>query len=324
MKISGKQNASKKPTFALPQPFTSNEGERSLSILGTSGSALDCVSESQTWRLIDSGPADAAINMAIDEAIAFACQQGRAPATLRFYTWRPFALSIGYFQDAAVEIDLARCKAQGYGFVRRPTGGKAVLHDQELTYSVAARADNPLFPKNLHGAFMVIAEALIAGLNHLGIQAQVFGLASRKKQVQSSERSASCFASAMGFEIGFKGKKLIGSAQRRWREGFLQHGSILCQFDPGQLFNLLKFSDKHERNQALAHTTQAVTSLSSILPDQPDIHHIKEGLIQGFEEALKIRLTPSQLSPFEQNLVQTLAHKKYGTDAWNLQRHQNP
>ena len=118
----------------------------------------------QFWRLIDSGGADAPMNMAIDEAIALACQQGQSPATLRFYTWQPAALSIGYFQNVEGEIDLTRCKAQGYGFVRRPTGGKAVLHDQELTYCVAAKTDNPLFPKDLHSAFLVIAQALISGL----------------------------------------------------------------------------------------------------------------------------------------------------------------
>ncbi len=278
----------------------------------------------ETWRIIDNGPADPAINMAVDEAISLACRQGQSPTTLRFYTWRPASLSIGYFQNASAEIDIERCKAQGYGFVRRPTGGKSVLHDQELTYSVVARADNPLFPKDLHSSFMVIAQALILGLDYLGIEGQVFGSTSPQRRTRSSEVSPSCFASAMGFEIGVDGKKLVGSAQRRWRDGFLQHGSILCRFDPGQLFNLLKFYDEGERTRALAKTAKTVTSLSSILQDQPDIHHIKEGLIQGFEEALKIRLMPSQLTPFEWDMVQSLARKKYGTDAWNLHRHQVP
>ena len=128
----------------------------------------------------------------------------------------------------------------------------------------------------------------------------------------------------MGFEIGVDGKKLIGSAQRRWRDGFLQHGSILCHFDPGRLFNLLKFSDEGERAQALAKTARVVTSLSSILQGQLDIHRIKEGLIRGFENALNIRVMPSQLTPFELKVAKNLAVKKYGTDAWNLQRHQVP
>jgi lipoate-protein ligase A len=278
----------------------------------------------ETWRLIDTGPADPAINMAVDEAISQSCREGQGPTTLRFYTWRPAALSIGYFQNASAEIDLEQCKAQGYGFVRRLTGGKSVLHDQELTYSVMARANNPLFPKDLHRSFMVIAQALISGLDYLGIQAEVFGQISTKKQRRSQQISPSCFASAMGFEIGVDGKKLIGSAQRRWRDGFLQHGSILCHFDPEQLFNLLKFSDESERTQAIAITAKTVTSLSSILQDHPDIHQIKKGLIQGFENALKIRLMPSELTPYERDLAQTLAREKYGTDDWNLYRHQIP
>jgi len=278
----------------------------------------------EAWRLIDSGSADPAMNMAIDEAISLTCRQGQSPTTLRFYTWQPAALSIGYFQNASAEIDLERCKAQGYRFVRRPTGGKSVLHDQELTYSVVARADNPLFPKDLHRSFIVIAQALISGLDHLSIQAQVFGSTSTKKRTRSPEISPSCFASATGFEIGVDGKKFIGSAQRRWRDGFLQHGSILCHFEPERLFNLLKFSDEGERTQARTKTAQAVTSLSSILKNQPDINYIKEGLIQGFEEALKIRLMPSQLTPFEWSLAKNLTRKKYGTDDWNLHRHQAP
>ena len=278
----------------------------------------------QTWRLIDNGPANAATNMAIDEAIALASRLGHSPTTLRFYTWYPSALSIGYFQSIEEEIRLAHCKAQGYGFVRRPTGGKAVLHDQELTYSVAARADNSLFPKDLHGTFLVIAQAFIRGLDGLGIKAQVFGPESRRRQAISPQSSQACFATAMGFEIGVEGKKLIGSAQRRWREGFLQHGSILLEFHPEKLFDLLKFPDGKRRKQALDKAVQVVTSLSSILQKRLDPNRLKEGLIKGFEETLKIQVAPSPLAPFELELAQTLIQKKYGTDAWNLHRHQDP
>jgi lipoate-protein ligase A len=260
--------------------------------------------------------------MAMDEVISLGCRQGQSPTTLRFYTWQPASLSIGYFQNASAEIDLERCKTQGYGFVRRPTGGKSVLHDQELTYSVVARMDHPLFPKDLHRCFLVISQALILGLNYLGIEGQVFGSASSKKRMRLSEVSPSCFASAMGFEIGVDGKKLIGSAQRRWRDGFLQHGSILCRFEPRQLFNLLKFYDEAERTRAAAKAAKTVTSLSSILQDQPDMRRIKEALIRGFEEALKVRLMPSQLTPPEWDMVRNLARGKYGTDAWNLHRRQ--
>ena len=128
----------------------------------------------------------------------------------------------------------------------------------------------------------------------------------------------------MGFEIGVEGEKLIGSSQRRWREGFLQHGSILCHFSPEKLFDLLKFSDESKRKQALARMASAVTSLSSILQQEMDLQPIKEGLIKGFEETLKIRLTRSDLTPFELDLAQRLAYRKYGTDAWNLQRRQTP
>jgi lipoate-protein ligase A len=262
--------------------------------------------------------------MAIDEAIALACRQGHSPTTLRFYTWNPPALSVGYFQNITKEVNLARCKAQGYGFVRRPTGGKAVLHDQELTYSITAKADNPLFPRDLHGCFLVIARAILCGLHGLGIEAEVFGKESPRRQPHASRSSQACFATALGFEIGVEGKKLIGSAQRRWRKGFLQHGSILIEFHPENLFDLLKFPDEEKRKQAMDNAVQAINSLSRILQKRLGINSIKEGLIKGFEETLNIRLIPSQLTSFEVELAQTFVHKKYGTSAWNLHRVQVP
>jgi lipoate-protein ligase A len=274
----------------------------------------------QTWRLILNGPANAAANMAIDEAIAMACRQGHSPPTLRLYSWHPPALSVGYFQNIEKEIDLGRCKSEGYGLVRRATGGKAVLHDQEITYSVSARTDNPLFPKDLGGTFLVIARAFIHGLQGLGIRPQVFGIESQRRRPDAFQGAQACFATAMGFEIGVERKKLIGSAQRRWKDGFLQHGSLLLEFHSEKLFKLLKFSDEEKRQQAMEKTSRAVTSLCSLLQRNPDPVHLKEMIIKGFEETLKIRLVPSQLTSSEKEAAQILIQRKYGNDDWNLQR----
>ncbi len=274
----------------------------------------------QNWRLLLTGPAEAQTNMAIDEAIALACRNGQVPTTLRFYTWKPAALSIGYFQKAESEIHLDRCRKQGYGFVRRLTGGKAVLHDQEFTYSLVSRTDNPLFPKDLYGSFLVFANALVYGLGNFGVHAQVFGSRGSGETAKSRESAPACFGMSRGFEVGVDGKKLIGSAQRRWKEAFLQHGSILCHFDPDQILSLLVFPNESDRKQTRTEMLENVTSLNSIHRKEIDLDLLKKSLIKGIEETFQIKLIPSSLTSLEQELAHRLAKEKYGNDDWNLGR----
>ena len=251
--------------------------------------------------------------MAIDEAMALACRQGLCPPTLRFYTWAPAALSLGFFQEIGRDVDPVLCRQGHYDLVRRPTGGKAVLHGHDLTYSIISRRDNPLFPGDLYGTFMVIAGGLITGLRKMGIPAVVFGPSARRGR-PSDQTNPSCFASAMGFEIGVNGKKLIGSAQRRWRDGFLQHGSILCTDPPGQ--DPALFSGRNPENDP----EKSSTSLSTLLRKPPDEHGIKRCLVQGMEAGLPVRFIRAGLTDYEQGLASRLVREKYGTTEWTLGR----
>src|SRR3990170_3798109 len=174
----------------------------------------------QTWRIIDTGKHNGYYNMAVDEAIAIAVREGRVPTTLRFYTWDPPCISIGYFQKP--DESLNGC------IVRRITGGRAVFHGSDLSYSVVSRTDNTMFPKNIRGTYSAIAIALTAGLRHLGINPDpVDGNKSRKDSTAEYHKTRLCFNTAIRHEITVHGKKLIGSSQRRWSDVFLQHGSIL-------------------------------------------------------------------------------------------------
>ena len=270
-------------------------------------------------RLIEQGAAGAAVNMAVDEAVATACREGESPLTLRLYEWSPAALSIGYFQDTHQEVDLDRCKALGRTLVRRVTGGQAVLHDEELTYSLSARTDDPLFPKDLHGTFMTIAKGLISGLRLMDIRAEIM-CHPDLPAAGTYQSSPSCFMTALGFEIGVAGKKLIGSAQRRWKDGFLQHGSILCTHHPERLVELLKWPSEEKKEEALAKLGQAATSLSEILGSKPDSHSLRVVVVKGMEETLGVRLIPGALSADEKELSRKLLEEKYGSDSWNLKR----
>jgi lipoate-protein ligase A len=249
--------------------------------------------------------------MALDEAISMACGKGLVPPTLRFYGWNPPAVSIGYFQKSGEEELLGPPGGSGISIVRRPTGGRAVFHHLELTYSVSARTDNPLFPRGVEATYRVIAEALICGLRHLGIRADIFqNLHDADHPVpRSPSPSPSCFASPYGHEIAVSGRKLVGSAQRRRRDFFLQHGSILRSPDP--LF------------QAFFRNPEGgppPITLQEVLGRPVDDSEVIPMLCLGFREVWKIDFKPGEVHPVELELAYDLERTKYATKEWNFKR----
>ena len=142
------------------------------------------------WRLLDCGPADGFTNMAIDEAILEVHAAEGGLCTLRFYTWSPPALSLGYGQPIESDIDLTQCQALGIDVVRRPTGGRAVLHEHEVTYSVVISADDPRVSSGVLAAYLTISQALIRGLSYLGISAELLPL--RRGIPLSSDAGVPC------------------------------------------------------------------------------------------------------------------------------------
>ena len=141
------------------------------------------------WRILPFGKAGAVENMAVDEAVFRASIHKKAPPTLRFYGWRVPALSIGYFQDYGKEVDREACRKFGVDIVRRPTGGKAVLHEQELTYAVIAGADSPLFPPDILKTYRVISGCIAKGLAKVGIRAEK----TDARQAPDGTLRSSCF-----------------------------------------------------------------------------------------------------------------------------------
>ena len=197
------------------------------------------------WRLIRHGPATGAYNMAVDEAIGRAVAQEAAPPTLRFYAWEPPCVSLGRNQ-ALASVDSARCAALGYDIVRRPTGGRAILHTDELTYSVAARPENPLMAGMVLESYLRLGYGLVAGLEELGIPAEEAPGTNRAGR----DVSAACFEVPSAYEIVADGRKLLGSAQTRRSDYVLQHGSLPLTGDLTRLVDCLTFASEEEARGA--------------------------------------------------------------------------
>lgn len=191
------------------------------------------------FRLIDSGDCDAAFNMALDEALALSVKDGKTPPAVRFYGWRRPSLSLGRFQKNRDGFHVDFIRASGLPAVVRPTGGRAVLHlPNELTYSVCSRFVGVFSGKDLFGCYAIISSAISGALEQLGAKVEVRS-ERRAGQGQRQSKNAHCFQSVSYSEISSGGRKLVGSAQRRWPEGFLQQGSIPFETGgplPGRIF----------------------------------------------------------------------------------------
>ena len=264
------------------------------------------------WRILPFERAAAAKNMAIDEAVFRKNICGESPPTLRFYGWRSPALSIGYFQDYRKEVDDEACRKFGVEVVRRPTGGKAVLHERELTYAVVAGADTGLFPPDILKTYLVIGRCLAEGLAGVGIRAEM------KEDGQRPPDGAlpsACFSFPSRYELLVEGRKICGSAQMRSQGAFLQHGSLLTAFDPLRTCEVML---PHRRLEEEADRLRnAVTSVGEQAGPALDEEGLRRALWEGFERTLGIRLWDGMLTPGEQALRDELVEKKYGREEWN-------
>ena len=253
----------------------------------------------EKWRVIEDGPKDGQSNMAIDSAILAACESGEVLPTLRLYSWERPTLTIGYAQDIDREIDFDRCREFDIQVVRRPTGGRALLHHHELTYSITVPIPHPKFPNSLHGAYKVIAQALLEGLEALGIRDAILANASGLSRRYFYPHSPSCLSSINHWEIEVKGAKLVGSAQRRKKRAFLQHGSILIDCDRLLSISLFKYNTSDSRARSMNILNNNVITLSEYLGKDVTREEVSQALKQGFSRTLFGRWIQGSLSPSE-------------------------
>lgn len=274
------------------------------------------------WRVINSGFGPAAWNMAVDEAILHAHAGDAVPPTVRFYGWQPAAMSIGYFQKAAAEVNLEQCRQAGIAVVRRLTGGRAVLHAAELTYSVVVRADAPRIPATITASYHYFSAGLLAGLQALGIEAGLSMPRAAYSQAGPRRRpaSAACFDAPSQYELTVSGRKLAGSAQVRKDGVILQHGSILLAFQPEQVAALLKLPSPEQQSSVAALLASRAISVQEILGREVSWDSVRQTMTIAFATALGLTLEPGRLSAQEQAAAEELVRTKYGCDSWNLLR----
>jgi lipoyl(octanoyl) transferase len=265
------------------------------------------------WRLLAFQNYNIFENMAIDEAIFLETCKNKKPPTIRFYGSAPSAVSIGYFQDAKKDLNVEKCRRQGIHIARRITGGKAVYHFNELTYSVAACEQEKIFPADISGTYEIISRCIARGLRRLGLDAV---LAEEGRVQKKEDRNSCCFSTPAKSELLVKGRKICGSAQVRKREGFLQHGLLLLDFNPEQMADLLFPASTPERVEKLKKTVAAVKEETA---NPVNEREICSALKKGFIEELGVRLEEGCLTSGEEKLKNELL-KKYMDVDWNIDR----
>jgi len=258
-----------------------------------------------TWRLLRLAPADGAMNMAVDEAILRAVAAGMVPPTLRLYAWEPPCLSLGRAQSAT-DVDRDAVQAAGFDLARRPTGGKAILHVDELTYSVVAPQGEPRVAGGIVESYGRLSAALVRGLDRLGIA----GLAADQRAENRRLEGPVCFEAPSDYEITVGGRKLVGSAQMRAQGTVLQHGALPLHGDIARICSLLAAHPDPAQVRARATTVEEALGRTVAWEEAAD------ALATGFAEALNLHLEPGALTDAERVWAEELRTDKYTTEAW--------
>jgi lipoate-protein ligase A len=250
--------------------------------------------------------------MAVDEAILEAAGRGDSPPTLRLYAWQPPCLSLGYAQPIT-DVDIPRLQAHGWEVVRRPTGGRAVLHTDEITYSVIAPLDEPRVAGTVLESYQRLAAALVEALRLLSLPVAMQERSGR----HSSTANPVCFEIPSTYEITVDGKKLIGSAQARRKEGVLQHGSLPLTGDLTRILQVLTFPDEESRTRAADRLLMRATTVETALGRAVTWDEAAQAFRTAFSKVLALSLQNADLSPTEKERAEELVTSKYAHTNWN-------
>ena len=258
-----------------------------------------------TWRLIRSRPTDGAMNMAIDEAILRAVARGEVPPALRLYSWEPPCLSLGRGQPVE-DVDRAALEAGGYDLVRRPTGGRAILHIDELTYSVIVPHGDPRVTGSVVESYRGLGSGLMRAMELLGVP----NLVADQRAENRRDEGPVCFEVPSDYEITAGGRKLVGSAQMRARGVVLQHGTVPLHGDIARICSVLIQHPDPAGVRARATTVERARGLPVSWEDAA------EAMAQGFSEMLNLQLAPADLTAGERAAARELRDEKYATREW--------
>jgi lipoate-protein ligase A len=265
------------------------------------------------WRVIVDGAADGLFNMAVDEAIAQAVASGQALSTLRLYGWEPGCLSLGYAQSAS-DVQTDALRARGWDVVRRLTGGRAILHIDEMTYSVVTPLDDPRVEGGVVESYRRLSRGLMAGLGSLGAAVS----AGKGDGSARGFDGPVCFEVPSDYEITSQGKKLLGSAQTRRGGVVLQHGALPLWGDITRICDVLVFASDAEREEARTRLLSRAITLEEALGQRVSMEDVVEAMTDGFHEALCLTLQPGDLSPEERARAEFLRETKYASAEWTM------
>ncbi len=263
------------------------------------------------WRLLITHPASGAWNMAADEAILDSIGHGESLPTFRLYAWDPACLSLGHAQPFA-DVDTARLHARGWEVVRRATGGRAILHTDELTYSVIGSAEEPLLAGGVLESYNRIAQALLLAVKNLELLVEM-------KEGKTNDQAIPnpvCFEVPSTYEITVGGKKLIGSAQARKKEGVLQHGSLPLTGDLTRICQALVFENETAREDASKRLLARATTVEAALGRAVSWETAAQAFIHAFEAQLGLCFEKGELSEFESRRTEELVREKYAHPSW--------
>ncbi len=259
----------------------------------------------EKWAFVENTPQDAAINMALDEALLHWHQKGEIPPTLRFYRWNEPTLSIGYFQKVDGKIDLEGIKKHQCQLVRRMTGGSAVLHDDELTYSIVISERHERVASSIRQAYYDLSKGILRAYQLLGIEVDY------AHEPISKNRSTICFEQPAFYELLANGKKISGNAQIRKKGILLQHGSIPISMNVEMLFDLLQFPTDQIKKRKRQGFYERATTINKELGEKQSYKVVRDAFQQGFSEILNIELEPITLTEEQWKEVYQIAEAKY-------------
>ncbi len=262
------------------------------------------------WRLILSDPMSGARNMAIDSAILAAVEQGKSPPTLRLYRWETPCLSLGYSQDYS-DVDVDQLTVNNWDVVRRPTGGRAILHTDELTYAVIGPKSDPRLAGSLMDSYQNISLALFDTLSNLGLPVEV-----HEGKNPEAHHQPICFENPSNFEITANGKKIIGSAQARKKTSLLQHGSLPLTGDLTRITKVLCYPTNAERRQAAAGLPEKAVTIFDVLGLEISWDQAARTLADSFSKVLNLDLKKGDLLPDEKIQALQLESEQFGHPSW--------
>ncbi len=270
----------------------------------------------QMRSLRDCSFRDGASNMAVDSAILAAVAGGDQPPTLRLYGWKPFCLSLGYGQRTR-DADLDALAARGWDLTRRPTGGKAILHGDELTYSLCLPLDHPLAGGDIIESYRRISAGLLRALELLGLEADA---PRQREQARGADLGPVCFEMPSHYEISVGGRKLIGSAQLRRKGALLQHGTLPLRGDLARICDVLTFESESARRQRKRTVRERALTLAEAAGEPLTWSEAASAIERGFASAFNLEMAPNQLSPAELSRAEQLIAERFGNRTWTQKR----